>query len=74
MGKLAEVKNIDISPYVTSFSSMPEEYTNGISKDIKDMGVSGLNKLWERQELDVVREKINSVYQQVGTKKNIIFF
>merc|ERR1711963_1152677 len=62
MDKIAEVKNIDISPYVTSFS-VPEEY-NTVYSNLKETGMSGLTSLWERKELDGVRGKLNSVYQQ----------
>ena len=69
MDKIAEVKNIDISPYVTSFS-VPEEY-NTVYSNLKETGMSGLTSLWERKELDGVRGKLNSVYQQVGILKKI---
>jgi len=62
MDKIAEVKNIDISPYVTSFS-VPEEYNNVIS-NLKATTKDGLTNLWERPELDGVRGHLNSVYQQ----------
>ena len=69
MDKIAEVKNIDISPYVTSFS-VPEEY-NTVYSNLKETGMSGLTSLWERKELDGVRGKLISVYQQVGILKKI---
>ncbi|XP_012938713.2 uncharacterized protein LOC101848113 [Aplysia californica] len=60
--KLAKVKNIDISPYVTSFE-MPEEYSNAIYS-VRDSAVSGMKDLWERPEIDMVRGNLNEVYQQ----------
>jgi len=62
INKYNQVKNFDISPYVTSFE-MPEEMTNVIDL-AKDSSVSGLKALWERPELDMLRGNIDSVYQQ----------
>merc|ERR1711971_123655 len=63
MDKLAGVKNIDVSPYVTSFS-VPDEYSN-VVPTMREYGItSGLKSLWERKELDAVRGRLNSVYQQ----------
>jgi len=60
--KYYQIKNFDISPYVTTFE-MPEEMSNVI--DIaKDTSVSGLKSLWERPELDGLRGNIDSIYQQ----------
>ncbi|XP_012938168.2 uncharacterized protein LOC106011799 [Aplysia californica] len=56
------VKNVDISPYITSFE-MPEEYSNAIA-GARSSAISGLKTLWERPEIDGVRSELNSVYQK----------
>jgi len=60
--RLAQVKNMDISPYVNSIE-MPEMYSNAISS-VKNSALSGLNNVWSRPELDMVRGNLNQVYQQ----------
>ncbi|XP_012935328.2 uncharacterized protein LOC101854071 [Aplysia californica] len=60
--RFVEVKNVDISPYITSIE-LPEEYSNAIYS-ARDSAVSGMKDLWERPEIDIVRGNLNKVYQQ----------
>jgi len=60
--KLNEITNIDISPYTTSFE-IPEVYSNAI-KSVENTAMSGLQYVWERPELDMMRGNLNSIYQE----------
>jgi len=66
--RLSEVKNVDISPYITSIE-VPEEYSNAIYS-ARDSAVSGMKDLWERPEMNMVRGNLNKVYQQVRFQNN----
>jgi len=65
MDKLSQATDFDISPYVQSFQmpEVPEELSNVVDV-AKDTAMSGLNSLWQRPEVNVVRGNLNSIYQQ----------
>jgi len=60
--KLSQIKNIDISPYIKQFE-LSEEYSNAIDS-VKDTTMTGIQYIWERPELDMLRGNLNSIYQQ----------
>jgi len=59
---LNEIKNINLSPYMTSFE-IPEMYSNTIDS-VRSTAMSGLQYVWERPEMDLLRGNLNSIYQQ----------
>merc|ERR1711879_218807 len=51
MDKLAEARNIDISPYITSFD-IPEEYSNAIYS-VRDKAMSGLELVVDSSAINI---------------------